>query len=74
MTNESFFPIINNTYSNNNFFDNDLFSNYSYWPCKLGKCKVEKVILNEIKILRIVYFILFILSNSILLFLNLICW
>jgi len=58
-TNESFFPIINNTYSNNNLFDNDLFSNYSYWPCKLGKCKVEKVILNEIKILRIVYFILF---------------
>ena len=60
MTNETFFPIINNTYSNNNnSFGNNLFSNYSYWLCKLGKCKVEKVILNKIKILRIVYFILF---------------
>ena len=28
-------------------------------PCKLGKCKVEKVRLNKIKILRIVYFTLF---------------
>jgi len=59
VTNESFFPINNNTNTNNNSFDNNLFSNYSYWLCKLGKCKVEKVILNEIKILRIVYFILF---------------
>ena len=59
MTNETFFPNINNIYWNNNSFGNDLFSNYSYWPCKLGKCKVDKVILNKIKILRIVYFILF---------------
>jgi len=59
MINESFFPINNNTNTNNNSFGNDLFSNYSYWVCKLGKCKVEKVILNKIKKLRIVYFILF---------------
>ena len=64
MTNNTFFSIIKNTYidnsySNNNSFDNDLFNNYSYWPCKLGKCKVEKVIYGKIKILRVVYFIFF---------------
>ena len=58
MTNESFFPINNNTNSNIISFCNDLFNNYSYWSCELGKSKVEKG-KNEIKILRIVYFILF---------------
>ena len=56
MTNESFFPIKNNTISNINSFCNDLCSNHSYWSCELGKCKVVKVIiLNEIKIYILFY-------------------
>ena len=43
----------------NNSFDNDIFNNYWYWPCKLGKCKVEKAKFNKIKILRVLYFIIF---------------
>ena len=64
MTNNTFFSIINNTYIDNSYsmynsFHKDLFNNYSYWPCKLGKCKVEKIKFGKIKILRVVYFIFF---------------
>lgn len=63
-TNNSVFSIINKayinySYSNNNSFGNDLFNNYCNWQNKLEKCKVEKVIFSKIKILRVVYFILF---------------
>ena len=52
-TNNTF---INNSYSNNNSFDNDLPNNYSYWYCDKGKCKVDKVKYEKIKILRVVFF------------------